>query len=157
MQYKGPPLPSDYHVLFQIADGLSYIHSKELVYRSVKLENILISEHAILKVSDFGLTKEIAEWSVVSFSELASMSAWLPPEFIKMFYERKESMKWTPKSDIFPMGCLFFVYITDGKHPFGDNPGSIEHHVLQNEPVNISDGNKSICFENLFLDSSQLN
>lgn len=142
IHYKGPVLPSDYHVLYQIASGLSYIHSKGFIYRSVKLENILITENATLKVSDFGLPKYNDDWSTVLFDELSQMSSWLPPEFFKMFYKKTAHMKWTPESDIFPMGCLFFVYITNGKHPFGDNPGAIEHHVLTDEPVNITDDNK---------------
>ncbi|KAI9551110.1 hypothetical protein GHT06_004038 [Daphnia sinensis] len=42
-KYNGLMLPPDELVLYQIANGLNYIHSRDLVHRDVKPDNILIS------------------------------------------------------------------------------------------------------------------
>ncbi|KZS21178.1 Uncharacterized protein APZ42_011945 [Daphnia magna] len=53
---KGPILPPDELVLYQIANGLNYIHSRDLVHHDVKPDNILISMSTPVKMksSDYG-------------------------------------------------------------------------------------------------------
>jgi len=59
-KYSGP-LPSDLGVIQQIANGLAFLHSKQIVHGDVKPENILISLDTPIqmKLSDFGFSKQI--------------------------------------------------------------------------------------------------
>lgn len=43
----------------QLLDGLSYIHSQNIIHRDIKPENILFDEHFNLKICDFGLSVKI--------------------------------------------------------------------------------------------------
>ncbi len=52
--FKGTPLPSDRDVVYQIADGLDYVHSQNLVQFDIKPENILVSMKGEIKLADFG-------------------------------------------------------------------------------------------------------
>ena len=133
--YKGPAIPSDPIVLYQIADGLDYIHSQKLIHRDIKPENILISMNGQqLKLSDFGLSKRISNRDTCSMSGMKGTLLWMAPEF----RGDDNNIKATPKCDVFPCGCVFFVFLTrknGGIHPFGD----IKDHLKVQ--LNICSGN----------------
>jgi serine/threonine-protein kinase/endoribonuclease IRE1 len=141
--YKGPAQPPDTTVLYQIADGLNYIHSKKLVHRDIKPDNILVSQIGYMKLSDFGLSKQISIRDTFSMSGQKGTHLWMAPEF----YDNNE--KATPKCDVFSCGCVFFVFLTrenGGIHPFGDSKDSmqIQFNIREGKPVNIE--SKSIFF-----------
>ncbi|KAG0439677.1 putative cell division protein kinase [Dictyocoela muelleri] len=43
----------------QIIEGLAYIHEKGLIYRDLKPGNVLLDRNGLVKITDFGLTREI--------------------------------------------------------------------------------------------------
>jgi len=137
-KYKGPPLPRQIKVLLQLAEGLAYIHSSKLVHRDIKPENVLISitSDAVtvtLKWTDFGLTKETEECGTYEMSGQRGTLYWMAPEILAYFNRKGPSgpNKFTPLTDVFSAGCLFFTIVTGGIHPFGNNiytdvPSNIE-------------------------------
>ncbi len=44
-----------------LVDAVEYLHSKRIVHRDLKLENILVNEKWEIKLSDFGLSKILLE------------------------------------------------------------------------------------------------
>lgn len=45
----------------QILEGLQYIHSKQIVHRDIKLDNILLDQNGRLIICDFGVSRKIEE------------------------------------------------------------------------------------------------
>jgi serine/threonine protein kinase len=137
-KYTGimPPEPD---ALYQMADGLSYIHSRNLVHLDVSTGNVLIARNEdqviLLKISDFGFCKPASNTGSFSTSEGSKgTKKYVAPEMLKLMDHRSggEKPRGNASSDIFSMGCLFFIYLTKGLHPFSD--GSI--HTI---PLNIID------------------
>jgi mitogen-activated protein kinase kinase kinase 13 len=66
----------------QISNGLNYLHANKILHRDVKSPNILIAENFILKISDFGTSKQLGskQGQIMSFN---GTSAWMAPEVIR--------------------------------------------------------------------------
>jgi serine/threonine protein kinase len=47
------------HLFKQIIVGLQYIHSKSVLHRDIKLDNILLTSQGTVKICDFGVSKLI--------------------------------------------------------------------------------------------------
>lgn len=45
-------------ILCQVIGALKYIHSRDVIHRDMKIDNILIDEHDIVKLADFGIAKK---------------------------------------------------------------------------------------------------
>lgn len=57
------------HFFVQLVDGLAFLHSKNVVHRDIKPQNLLLSEFsdkAIIKIADFGFAKSLTEAAMAS-------------------------------------------------------------------------------------------
>ncbi len=156
-KYRGPPLPRHIKVLLQLAEGLAYIHSKGLVHRDIKPANVLISikKPVTLKWSDFGLTKETDECGTYEMSGQRGTLYWMAPEILNYFNARgpSESInQFTPLTDVFSAGCLFFSILTCGRHPFGNNIYTdVTSNIQSNNPVNFLNNSTFIILRIIYI------
>ena len=134
-KYKGPALPSDALVLYQIANGLDYIHSKDLIHRDIKPGNILISNTIPIqmKLSDFGLSKKLTPNGTFDMSGFRGTENWIAPEIMNLIIN-PNLPHGTVESDIFVAGCVFFYFLTRGSHPFGDQE-NCRNNINNGDPI----------------------
>ena len=150
-KYCGPT-PSTEDVLLQLAKGLNYIHSQQLIHRDVKPENVLIrvndksadtNKRVLMKWADFGLSKPVNERGSFSLSGIKGTRNWFAPELLKTIQD--ESNQWdgesivrgTTKSDVFSEGLVFGYYLLNGEHPFGSARWEIPYNLVDNNPINL--------------------
>jgi serine/threonine protein kinase len=136
--YDGPALPSDREVMYQIADGLNYVHSQNLVHLDIKPENILISTNGQMKLADFGLCMENKRGVCILNGSVRGTYSWMAPEVFPR--DGSNMNKVSAMADVFSCGCVFFVFLSredGGIHPFGDR--NSHHETIQN---NIREGNQ---------------
>jgi serine/threonine protein kinase len=140
-------MPTDEQVLVQMAEGLHYIHSQKivnesqpLIYRNVTPENILIScDHpAVIKWADFGLSRAVVTGSrSFTWSQLKGTERWLAPELIQS--DVKTKVRGSQSCDVFALGCVFFFFLKQGMHPFGDGDKYIvQYNIRKGKQVNLN-------------------
>ena len=129
-KFKGP-MPNDKVVIQQLADGLEYIHSKQLVHGDIRPENVHIfvptngSPAAVVKWAGFALFKQLDKLGGCSLTQVKGSLIWMAPEMIELYLLKITSPSTTPvwkrlqRADVFASGLLMFYYLTDGFHPFG--------------------------------------
>jgi serine/threonine protein kinase len=158
-KYNGPALPPDGLVLYQIANGLHYIHSQKLVHRDVKPDNILISmtTPVQMKLSDFGLVKKTSpQGTFTQRSQQIGLKGtlnWMAPENLEFWEKVKKSNTpseelphGTIQSDTFAAGCVFFFFLTGAEHPFGSSRFKISGNIEDNNPIELNEHIKSKYF-----------
>jgi serine/threonine protein kinase len=141
-KYKGPELPNHLEIFLQLAEGLEYIHSKNLFHRDIKPANVLIStddqQKVTMKLADFGLSKSVNERGTCSMnSGVKGTNNWLAPELLKSIAnEEPQQGRGTVKSDVFALGLVFGYLLLKGEHLYGKRH-EINENILDNKPVNM--------------------
>lgn len=64
----------------QIIEGLEYCHSKRILHRDVKLENILLNQDGVVKVCDFGVSRIMQEGEILT--DQCGTPAYIAPEIL---------------------------------------------------------------------------
>ncbi|KAL3859711.1 hypothetical protein ACJMK2_009915 [Sinanodonta woodiana] len=101
----------------QLYDGIAYLHDRNTAHRDIKCENLLLDQHFILKVSDFGFSKQVlkAKSGTVALSETYCGSyAYAAPELLKGIAYN------VFLSDVWSMGVVLYTMVY-GLLPFDDS------------------------------------
>jgi mitogen-activated protein kinase kinase kinase len=103
----------------QILQGLSYLHSREIIHRDIKGANILVDNKGSVKISDFGISKRVEASTLLNGPgggkkgaqrvSLQGSVFWMAPEVVRQ-------TAYTRKADIWSLGCLIVEMFT-GSHP----------------------------------------
>lgn len=90
--------------IYQILKGLKIIHSKGIAHRDLKPENVLLSDEGIIKICDFGSSKQI------------DPSGKNTPYIVSRYYRAPELIlcvtKYTTAIDIWAVGCILAEMFT---------------------------------------------
>ena len=68
-------------VIWDSISGLEELHSRRIVHRDIKLDNILITESGQAKLADFGISKRLGDTE--KLKDQAGTPAYLAPEIVK--------------------------------------------------------------------------
>jgi len=106
-------VPSQYLscAVMQIMQGLLHLHSRKLLHRDIKPENILHNTLGEVKLTDFGIAKDLDTTLAMAGTFVGTVTYMSP--------ERCLGQDYSLESDIWSVGMVIYELAT-GKYPFAD-------------------------------------
>ena len=96
--------------IFQLIQGLHYLHSCKIIHRDIKPNNLLLDDKLELKIADFGLSKKLSEGQ--KLKEQLGTQVYMAPEIWKLSEEG-----YSFEVDIWSLGITMYQLLT-GELPF---------------------------------------
>jgi serine/threonine-protein kinase len=125
-------------IAVQVTDALAEAHSRGILHRDIKPQNIMITARRQVKVMDFGLAKAVKERGALE-SEVDTQTLLSEPGAIigTVPYMSPEQVKGEvidARSDIFSFGAMLYELVT-GHRPFSaESAAAIFSSILTREP-----------------------
>lgn len=135
-----PPIGELLEQQASLASALHAAHANGVLHRDVKPSNVLIDRNGSVRLTDFGLARQLAgfEDSVPDAVDTLTAEGLVIGTLPYMSPEQVLGRKLDERSDIFSLGALFFQ-MTTGRRPFeGSTDGEIIDAVLHHQPSPIS-------------------
>ncbi|KAF6021994.1 MET [Bugula neritina] len=104
------------HFAKQVACGMEYLSSHRFVHRDLAARNCLVSEEYIVKIADFGLSKDLYSKDYYQSDEKNGVP--LPIKWLAL--ESLNSGMFTTMSDVWSYGVLVWELCTRGAPPYSD-------------------------------------
>ncbi len=129
MERKGPLSAAEtLHFVPQIASALEHAHSRGIIHRDIKPQNILILRDGSLKVTDFGIARMTeAQQETMTGDALGSVHYVSP--------EQARGSNIDARSDIYSLGVVMYEMLT-GRLPFeGETPVAVVLQHINSIPL----------------------
>jgi TolB-like protein len=144
MLRHGPPPPASAVAWsLEIAQGLAAAHSRNVVHRDLKPDNVFLTTDNRVKILDFGLAK-ILETEIADEDETAALSSDTAAGTLlgTMGYMAPEQLRGDPvdtRTDVFAFGCVLYEMLS-GRRPFaGGSSADYVSAALRDDPAPLED------------------
>src|SRR5260370_9524470 len=95
----------------QLCAALQHAHDKGVIHRDLKPSNLMILRDGTLKLTDFGIAKDLDSTSLTSANCTVGTASYMSPE------QCRGERDLTSKSDLYSLGIVFYELVT-GRKPF---------------------------------------
>ncbi len=109
LRLLGLPEPVVAHVMVQVLAALVFLHSRAVVHRDLKPANILLESSGAVRVSDFGISKQL-EGTFAAAQSFVGTATYMAPE-------RLRGSDHSTPCDLWSLGIIA-VECAQGEHPF---------------------------------------
>ena len=93
--------------IYQIVEGMKYVHFKKIIHRDLKPTNILIATDGTIRISDFGISKLM---SPEEQNSIVGTQKFMAPEILN-------EEDYDEKVDVYSFGVLAFFVLSGGQMP----------------------------------------
>ncbi len=138
MQQKGGVLTwqEALHFITQIMKALRHAHSRGIIHRDIKPQNIMVLRDGSIKVADFGIARFTASQNTLTQEALGSVHYISP--------EQARGSHIDARSDIYSAGVVLYEMLT-GRLPYeGDSPVAVAIQHINSIPLSPRELNPNI-------------
>lgn len=132
---KPMPLEKAATIVRGIASGLAYAHTKGIVHRDIKPQNVLVTQEEIPKITDWGMSKVIGACMLPTITGF-SLSYAAPEQIAPEQFGNTDQ-----RTDIYQLGVVFFELLT-GTLPFaGEDISAVSRRIISDSAPAPSEKN----------------
>ena len=95
-------------IMASLCSGIAHLHSKHILHRDLKLENILMTEDLLPKLADFGFSRFFVDNEEKPMTFVGTPSYMAP--------EIHDNAPANASMDVFSLGCILYEIITNKPH-----------------------------------------
>ena len=115
------------HFITQILQGLKHAHSRGIIHRDIKPQNVMVLRDGSVKVMDFGIARSTNSQATMTQETIGSVHYISP--------EQARGSHIDARSDLYSAGVVLYEMLT-GRLPFeGDNPVSVAIQHIKSIPI----------------------
>ncbi|KAI8505428.1 hypothetical protein Bbelb_166170 [Branchiostoma belcheri] len=128
---RNPDRATVLQLLCEAAEGVAYLHGRNVVHGALKPDNILVDnsgQRPVAKIADFGIARvcERSGWDINSYYMQTAVGTrmYLAPEIsVPLLTQRPNLVTYTAKTDVFALGLILAAILDRTTVPF--NPGKV--------------------------------
>uniref|UniRef100_A0A0N5BED1 Serine/threonine-protein kinase PLK n=1 Tax=Strongyloides papillosus TaxID=174720 RepID=A0A0N5BED1_STREA len=118
-------IPETKYFVKEIAQGISYLHSKSIVHRDMKLNNVFLTDNMDVKIGDFGLAV-VLSYPEEKITHICGTPNYTSPEVIN-------GQGYSFGVDVWGLGCILYTLLV-GKVPFdGGDKDRVYYKIMNHE------------------------